>query len=96
MSAFVRWQPDNSKTIGLKDDKGLYLLPRRVLRGGVCATRWLSRRAFSVVPGEWSKFKHIWAENTAESIVDRLRKDIFPSIGTRAPFATPRPLSCWR
>lgn len=39
---------------------------------------------FELVAEEWfAKFRHTWADNTAETVISRLRKDIFPFIGLR-------------
>jgi len=39
---------------------------------------------FELVAEEWfTKHRHTWADNTAETIIGRLRKDIFPFIGGR-------------
>jgi len=128
-------KPDNSKTIRLKDDRGLYLevspaggkwwrlrywiagkenrlslgvypeislkdarerrdAARRLIangvdpsqvRKGLHAESQAELETFQLIAEEWfAKFKHTWAENTAETIIGRLRKDIFPYIGTRA------------
>lgn len=40
---------------------------------------------FALLAEEWfARYRHTWAENTAETIISRLRKDIFPFIGARA------------
>lgn len=40
---------------------------------------------FALLAEEWfARYKHTWAPNTAETIISRLRKDIFPFIGARA------------
>jgi len=127
-------KPDNSKTIRLKDDRGLYLEispaggkwwrlrywfkgkenrlslgvypdislkearerrdeARKLLANGVDPS--IARKAqlssvsadqetFQLIAEEWfEKFKHTWTENTAKTIIERLRKDIFPFIGGR-------------
>lgn len=39
---------------------------------------------FERLAEEWfSQYKHTWTENTAETIISRLRKDVFPFIGAR-------------
>ncbi len=39
---------------------------------------------FALIAEEWfAKFRHTWADNTAETVISRLRKDIFPYIGAR-------------
>lgn len=43
-----------------------------------------SIETFELVAEEWfTKYRHTWADNTAETIISRLRKDIFPFIGAR-------------
>jgi len=128
-------KPDNSKTLRLKDDRGLYLEvspaggkwwrlrywmagkenrlslgvypevslkdarerrdeARRLIangvdpsqvRKGLHAETQADQETFQLIAEEWfTKFEHTWAKNTAETIISRLRKDIFPYIGTRA------------
>lgn len=49
------------------------------------AERLVQKETFELIAEEWfSKYQHTWAENTAETIISRLRKDIFPYIGARA------------
>jgi integrase len=127
-------KPDNSKSIRLKDERGLYLEispaggkwwrlrywfkgkenrlslgvypditlkearerrdeARKLLANGIDPS--IARKAqlssvsadqetFQIIAEEWfAKFKHTWTENTAETIIERLRKDIFPFIGGR-------------
>ncbi|KAF0231763.1 MAG: integrase family [Desulfovibrionaceae bacterium] len=39
---------------------------------------------FELIAEEWfAKYRHTWADNTAETVISRLRKDIFPYIGAR-------------
>ncbi len=127
-------KPDNSKTLRLKDDRGLYLEvspaggkwwrlrywiagkenrlslgvypevtlkdarerrdeARRLLsngidpsavRKGLHAEALTDKETFELIAEEWfSKHRHTWAENTAETIIGRLRKDVFPYIGSR-------------
>lgn len=128
-------KPDNSKTLRLKDDRGLYLEvspaggkwwrlrywmagkenrlslgvypdvslkdarerrdeARRLIangidpsqvRKGLHAETLANQETFQLIAEEWfAQFKHTWTENTAETIISRLRKDIFPYIGSRA------------
>lgn len=128
-------KPDNSKTLRLKDDRGLYLEvspaggkwwrlrywmagkenrlslgvypdvslkdarerrdeARRLIangidpsqvRKGLHAETLADQETFQLIAEEWfAQFKHTWTENTAETIISRLRKDIFPYIGSRA------------
>jgi integrase len=128
-------KPDSSKTLRLKDDRGLYLEvspaggkwwrlrywmagkenrlslgvypevslkdarerrdeARRLLahginpsqaRKGLQAEAQADQETFKYLAEEWfAKFKHTWTDNTAETIISRLRKDIFPYIGSRA------------
>lgn len=43
-----------------------------------------SVETFERIAEEWfAQFKHTWTANTAETIISRLRKDVFPFIGTR-------------
>jgi Integrase len=127
-------KPDNSKTIRLKDERGLYLEispaggkwwrlrywfkgkenrlslgvypditlkearerrdeARKLLANGIDPS--IARKAqlssvnadqetFQIIAEEWfEKFQHTWTANTAKTIIERLRKDIFPFIGGR-------------
>lgn len=48
------------------------------------AEQLIQSETFETIAEEWfAKHRHTWAENTAETIISRLRKDIFPFIGTR-------------
>lgn len=49
------------------------------------AEQLATKETFESIAEEWfAKHRHTWADNTAETIIGRLRKDIFPFIGTRA------------
>ncbi len=127
-------KPDNSKTLRLKDDRGLYLEvspaggkwwrlrywmagkenrlslgvypevslkdarerrdeARRLIANGIDpsqvrkgqhAESLADLETFQLIAEEWfEKFRHKWTDNTAETVIGRLRKDIFPYIGTR-------------
>ncbi|WP_459855403.1 tyrosine-type recombinase/integrase [Humidesulfovibrio idahonensis] len=42
------------------------------------------QETFQIIAEEWfEKFQHTWTANTAKTIIERLRKDIFPFIGGR-------------
>ncbi|OGR39586.1 MAG: integrase [Desulfovibrionales bacterium GWA2_65_9] len=128
-------KPDNSKTLRIKDDRGLYLEvspaggkwwrlrywiagkenrlslgvypdvslkdarerrdeARRLIANGIDpsqvrkgqhAESLADLETFKLIAEEWfEKFRHKWTDNTAETVISRLRKDIFPYIGTRA------------
>lgn len=48
------------------------------------AEQLAEKETFEMVAEEWfAKFRHTWAANTAETVISRLRKDIFPYIGSR-------------
>jgi len=49
------------------------------------AEQLAQQETFELIAEEWfAKYRHTWADNTAETIIGRLRKDIFPFIGARA------------
>jgi integrase len=49
------------------------------------AEQLATKETFELIAEEWfAKHRHTWAENTGETIISRLRKDIFPFIGARA------------
>jgi integrase len=50
----------------------------------VKAEEQIQHETFEVIATEWfGKYQHTWTKNTAETIISRLRKDIFPYIGKR-------------
>jgi integrase len=53
-------------------------------RKGEAAEQMAGTETFQAITEEWfDKFKHTWTDSTAETIIGRLRKDVFPFIGTR-------------
>lgn len=54
------------------------------IRKAMKVTRGSSENSFEVVAREWhGKFVHIWSKVHADTIMDRLEKDVFPWIGER-------------
>ncbi len=127
-------KPDNSKTLRLKDERGLYLevspaggkwwrlrywiagkenrlslgvypdvglkdarerrddarrliakgIDPAAVRRGEAAERQAEEETFQAIAEEWfQEFRHTWTDSTAETIISRLRMDVFPFLGGR-------------
>lgn len=54
------------------------------VRKGEAAERQALGETFQAIAEEWfQEFRHTWTEDTAETIISRLRMDVFPYLGTR-------------